>query len=403
MSDETSTTLTFDGMPLQPLLGGRYEMVERIGKGGMAEVFRGRDMLLKRDVAIKIMLTRYASDPSFARRFEAEAQAAAQLRSPHIVSIYDVGNDQGRRYIVMELVEGENLKSWLARSGVLSPRMTAALARQICLALEEAHAVGIVHRDVKPANIMLSHGRGSGRMSAQIMDFGIAKADRIFGSHSDDGLMMGTPQYMSPEQFRGDEATVASDLYSLGVVMYECCTGCTPFLGSTGAALASQHTWDIPIAPQQLHPAVDDELDAIIMQALEKEPAARFPSSAEMARRLEGYLRASDHPHRPLAYPSSWVVGFTTGPDEVRGRVFEVGDGCVIGRDPQAAITIGDESVSRQHVRLTPRGMFLEVADLASSNGTLVNGESLHGARLVVAGAECALGTARFRVGCRRP
>lgn len=380
------------------VLKDRYEVHDLIGKGGMAEVYKGRDTVLKRDVAIKVLLSQFSGDESFTQRFQTEAQAAAQLRSIQAVGVYDAGEDDGTYFIVMELVSGSNLKTILRKSGVLPPRVVVDIAYQVCVALKEAHAAGIVHRDVKSSNIMVTR-KESGPPLVQIMDFGIAQAGHLGNGQDDQGLIMGTAHYISPEQAEGKSVTSASDLYSLGVVMYEASTGRLPFIGGGTDHIVEQHLNEIPIPPQHLQELVDDDLNDIILKAMEKSPEDRYQSAAEMMADLDAYLQNPSHPHRKLNYPAFWAIGFVRAPEGLVGTFRKIEGPCVIGRGSEADVSVPDQTVSRSHARLTPRGMFLEVEDLVSSNGTLVDGVELHGSKLCSAGADLDLGNVRARIG----
>ena len=265
------------------VLGGRYLLQDKIGAGGMATVYRAHDQVLDRTVAIKIMLPQYANDPTFAARFKQEAQAAAALSSPYIVSVYDWGKDEDTYFIAMEYLRGTDLKTGIRSHGALDPKKVAQIASQICGALSVAHKHEIIHRDIKPQNIMvLADG------SIKVMDFGIARAKN---SHlTQDNNVLGTAHYVSPEQTRGQELGPTSDLYSLGVVMYECATGKVPFDGDDAISVALKQVNELPVPPSQLNPAVDATLERIILKLMEKDPAKRFQTADELRQVLNSYV-----------------------------------------------------------------------------------------------------------------
>ena len=266
------------------ILGGRYQIQDKIGTGGMAIVYRGLDQVLGRTVAIKTMLPQYAADDSFAARFKQEAQAAAALQSPYIVSVYDWGRDGDTYFIVMEYLRGTNLKSGIRKHGALDCKKIAQIGSQICQALSVAHAHGIIHRDIKPQNIMVQPDG-----NVKVMDFGIARAKN---SHlTTDNSVLGTAHYVSPEQTQGKDLGPASDLYSLGIVMYEAATGKLPFDGDDAIAVALKQVNEQPLPPSKINPQVDPALEAIILKCMQKNPADRFQSADSLKRTLRDYFK----------------------------------------------------------------------------------------------------------------
>ena len=267
------------------LVGSRYELGELIGYGGMAEVHRGRDARLGRDVAIKMLRADLARDPSFLNRFRREAQSAAGLNHPAIVSVYDTGEDHGLGsdaadvpYIVMEFVEGQTLREVLKVEGRLPPRRAMEIVAEVCGALDFSHRNGIVHRDIKPANVMITRAG-----AVKVMDFGIARAIADNSATvTQTAAVIGTAQYLSPEQARGETVDARSDVYSTGCLLYELVTGHPPFTGDSPVAVAYQHVRENPVVPSSENPAIPRSLDSIVMKALAKNPMNRYQSAGEM-------------------------------------------------------------------------------------------------------------------------
>jgi serine/threonine protein kinase len=257
------------------VLGRRYRVTERIGSGGMADVYKAVDETLGRTVAVKILHERYADDPDFVQRFRHEASAAANLSHPGIVNIYDYGVEGGTYYIVMELVRGTDLKTVVRQQGALDPLKVAEYGAQACAALSVAHGYGIIHRDIKPQNIVLTPDG-----AIKVMDFGIARA--VDSDSTQTGSVLGTAQYVSPEQAQGRKLGPESDLYSLGVVLYELATGRPPFEGDTPVSVALKHVNDEVTPPRQLNPDVPPALEAVILKAMRKDPSQRYHSAEEM-------------------------------------------------------------------------------------------------------------------------
>lgn len=270
------------------LLGGRYQIGERIGGGGMASVYEGIDLLLDRPVAIKILSDALSHENQFVRRFIEEARAVAKLSHPNIVSLYDVGNEGNIYYMVMELIEGESLDRIIAREGVISPKEAMIIALQICDGLAHAHHQHhIIHRDVKPHNILATY---DGHF--KLADFGIARSLNAPKSFTQTGSVVGSAHYFSPEQARGEELGYHSDLYSLGVVLFEMVTGQVPFDGKDYIAIALMHVQAPVPHPRELNPAIPIELASVIETALEKDPKYRYATAWEMKQDLEYALSA---------------------------------------------------------------------------------------------------------------
>ncbi len=272
-----------NGNMIGRVFNNRYQLTERIGIGGMAEVYRAQDRVLGRLVAVKVMLPQYASDPEFTQRFRQEAAAAANLQSPYIVNVYDWGQDEGIHYMVMEYVRGSDLKTAITQRGAINQRKVAEIGAQVCKALSVAHNQDIIHRDIKPQNIMVQPDG-----NVKVMDFGIARAKNSMKQQT--SAVLGTAHYISPEQAQGKELTPASDIYSLGVVLYEAATGKLPFDGPDSVSVAMKQVSDAPVPPREVNPDLDPNLEAIILRALEKDPAARFATVNDMKHALNDYL-----------------------------------------------------------------------------------------------------------------
>ena len=263
-------------------LGGRYRIERELGRGGMAKVFLGTDTVLGRTVAVKVLAPQYADDDSFVQRFRREAQAAASITHPNIVSVFDTGSDDGVHFIVMEYVEGRTLAEILAGGGRILPDRAIDIAIDVDRALEAAHARGVIHRDIKPGNIMLDP-----RGDVKVTDFGIARVTTTADTVAQTAAIMGTAAYLSPEQAQGLPNDGRSDIYSLGCVLYEMVTGRPPFLGDSPVAVASKQVLEQPVPPSRLNPDITADLDAVILRTLAKNPANRYQSADEMRADLE--------------------------------------------------------------------------------------------------------------------
>ena len=264
------------------ILAGRYELTEKIGEGGMAVVYKGRDRLLNRYVAIKILKPEFARDAKFIESFRRESQAAASLSHPNIVNIYDVGREGNIHYIVMELIEGSILSDLIKQHGALDWKRAVEITKQIARALSFAHANHIIHRDVKPHNIMITQ---SG--TAKITDFGIAKVLSSSNVGENTGTVMGSVHYFSPEQARGGYIDEKSDIYSLGIVLYEMLTGKVPFDGENPVAVALMHINDAMTPPRELNPEIPLSVEAVVMKATDKIQINRYATADEMLKALD--------------------------------------------------------------------------------------------------------------------
>ena len=266
-------------------IANRYEIISQTGVGGMATVYTARDNVLNRKVAIKVLKDEFTTDEEFVKRFNSEAQAAASLSHPNIVSIYDVGNEDGIYYIVMELVRGKTLKQIITEEGALPWKWSVNIAMQIASALETAHKNNIVHRDIKPHNIIITEDG-----VAKVTDFGIAKAVSN-STITAFGTTIGSVHYFSPEQAKGGYTDAKSDIYSLGVVMYEMLTGRVPFDSDTSVSVALKHMQEPPVPPMEINDNIPQAVNDIILKAMEKEPIARYQTATAMMRDLSRALK----------------------------------------------------------------------------------------------------------------
>jgi eukaryotic-like serine/threonine-protein kinase len=301
------------------LLGGRYELDGIVGRGGMAEVYRARDIRLDRVVAVKTLREDLARDQTFQARFRREAQSAASLNHPSIVAVYDTGEDNtgGSHvpYIVMEYVDGRTLRDLLRDDRRLLPERALEITDGVLRALDYSHRNGIVHRDIKPGNVMLTRGG-----QVKVMDFGIARAvSDAQATMTQTAQVIGTAQYLSPEQARGERVDARSDLYSTGCLLYELLTGRPPFLGDSPVAIAYQHVRESPIPPSRIDPEVPPWADAIVLRAMAKDPRERYQSAADMRTDIQRALQGV-----PVAGPRTSAYGATTqrvGPPTAMGAM----------------------------------------------------------------------------------
>src|SRR3989440_9132968 len=260
---------------INSIFDGRYRIVRKLGSGGMANVYLAEDQELGRSVAIKILNDRHANDDQFVERFRREAKNAAGLSHPNIVSIYDRGEAEGTYYIAMEFLDGRSLKELIVSRGPAPVSVAIDYARQILAALRFAHRNGIVHRDIKPHNVLVD---SEGRL--KVTDFGIARAGA--SQMTEAGSIIGTAQYLSPEQAKGAPVDETSDLYSVGVLLYELLTGVVPFSGDTPVEIAMKHLSSVPEAPSAHRAEIPHDLDMVVMRALAKDPSERYQSAEEM-------------------------------------------------------------------------------------------------------------------------
>ena len=334
---------TFDrGMAIGRALVGRYRLLDLIGEGGMARVYRAHDELLDRAVAVKVLRTELAADPEFVSRFRREARNAASLHHPNIVTVHDTGSDDGSEFIVMQLVDGEDLDRMITRLGRLPVHAAFRIAVDVARALQVAHEHGLVHRDVKPGNILIEPAGG-----VRVADFGIARAASAIGITTA-GVMLGSAQYMSPEQVLGEETTFASDIYSLGAVLYEAVSGQRPFDGPSPAAVALERLHLRPAPPSAVAPDLPRGVDPLVMRALERDPEDRYRSAGDFAAELETWrLRSLGGIRRPAAGPRDEIRDLApAGLAVAVGNAPFIGamEGDTVGRVPG---TFGPTAVAR--------------------------------------------------------
>ena len=312
MAPENITLAGQDAVPAGRVIDAKYRLAARLGAGGMGTVYRATRLLIGDEVAVKVLHPALVSDEQAAERFRREAQAAARLKHPNAVGVYDFGvTEDGLVYLVMELVGGESLREVISRQGPLAPVVAAEITRQVCAALDEAHRQGVVHRDVKPDNILVAETPQG--LCIKVLDFGIARLRDIApaaGGLTQTGMMVGTPRYMSPEQCLGEEVDGRSDIYSLGVVLFEMLTGTVPFNSPTPTAVAVQHATQPPPSPRAINMNVPGAVETVVLRALGKRREERPQTASAFAQELteaerEGTLqRGSVQAAPPLARPA---------------------------------------------------------------------------------------------------
>lgn len=296
-------------MANQMILNDRYQLEERLGAGGMAEVYKAHDLTLERTVALKILRKDFSNNPDFRRRFHQEAKAAAKLSHPNIVTVHDFGIFADQIFIVMEYVPGTDLKTLIKRHGKFDLKESLDLLIQACAGIGHAHRSGLVHCDIKPQNMLVTP-----EMQLKVVDFGIARALNSISADERSDIVWGSPQYFSPEQASGSAPSPASDVYSLGVVLYETLTGRLPFNGTTAEELARLHRESLPPSPRRLNPAIPSALEQVILKVLSKEAALRYRSADQLGRVLAGF----SIPAQPAA--AGAVPVQPTGPNSIRAE-----------------------------------------------------------------------------------
>ncbi|HVM19544.1 MAG TPA: Stk1 family PASTA domain-containing Ser/Thr kinase, partial [Egibacteraceae bacterium] len=300
-------TTPLSGQPTR-ILAGRYALQGLLGQGGMADVELAHDQVLDRQVAVKILHSRYADDPAFLERFKREARAAASLNHPNMVAVYDTGEQDARPFIVMEYVAGRSLREVLRREGVL-PQRAGEIASDAALALHYAHERGLVHRDIKPANIMVSN-----EGQVKVTDFGIARAVNA-ETVTQTAAVFGTAAYIAPEQAQGLDVDARTDVYSLGVVLYEMLTGRQPFAADSAVALAYKHVSEDPVRPTELNPEISPEMESVVLRAMAKNPDNRYQSARELHEDIQRAMRGLTVAAPPImAYAPTQALGTRTMP-----------------------------------------------------------------------------------------
>jgi serine/threonine-protein kinase len=288
------------------LLNKRYQLEDFVEKGGMATVYRGRDLMLERDVAIKVLREDYSRDPAFRERFRQEAKAAANLSHTNIVTVYDFGFDDDRLFIVMEYVPGTDLNSLIKQKKIYSLEEGIPLIIQACKGLGYAHRAGLVHCDIKPHNFLVTPDK-----RVKVTDFGIARALASIHPGEEQDVVWGSPQYFSPEQAAGSAPSPASDVYGMGVIMYQMFTGQLPFTSKSATELGEQHRYETPRPPMELNPKIPPALNEIMLKVLSKEPSARYRTADQLGRVLLTFAAPQD---------VAAAEAFTPGPMEAPGK-----------------------------------------------------------------------------------
>lgn len=282
------------------LLSGRYKLLHPIGSGGMAVVYKALDEMLERTVSVKILREDYSDDADFLERFKQEAKAAANLSHPNIVTVYDFGSDDNQVFIVFEFVDGTDLKSLIRKQGRFSVEDTVGLMAQACAGVGYAHRAGLVHCDIKSHNMLVSND-----FRLKVTDFGIARALATIHPDERSEIVWGSPHYFSPEQAAGGPPSPASDVYALGVILYEMLTGRLPFEASDATELARMHRVEMPIPPRRLNPAIPEALEKITLKVLAKEPAARYRTADQLGRVLMSFGKLNQDKTGPIVLPQA--------------------------------------------------------------------------------------------------
>jgi serine/threonine protein kinase len=376
---------------------GQYQIIERIGAGGMAVIYKAYQPSLDRFVALKVLPAYHALTPGFSERFNREARAVARLSHPNIMPIYDFGQEGGLSYIVMKYVPGGTLKERMGKP--MNLKEVAQTVSQIAAALDHAHRRGVVHRDVKPTNVLFDEGDW-----VLLTDFGLAKMVAGEVQLTASGAAVGTPAYMSPEQGQGVEVDARTDIYSLGIILYEMATGDAPFKGDTPVMVMLKHITEPLPPPRSLNPDLPEAVERVIVRATAKKPADRYQTVGELLRELLQSLELAPHDVEPtvpwdIAPTPSVVLETPTAParrpdafkppvsglracltitsGRERGREFEIKDQVCVGRRRDNDIVLSDPEVSGHHARITITEGGFVLTDLGSSNGTWVNGKRI--------------------------
>jgi eukaryotic-like serine/threonine-protein kinase len=348
----------------RPILDNRYRIDARIGRGGMGEVYRAYDPVLDRTVAIKCILPQFAPDAAFMNRFRREARAAARLNDSNIVAVYDSRLDADPPYMVMEYVEGRTIADFLSTGRHVNPFQATELTQRVATALSAAHVRGIIHRDIKPLNIMITR-----EGVVKVMDFGIARLE-IDQTVPDPSHPIGSVLYMSPEQARGQPVDSRSDIYSLGCTYHELLTGRPPFTADDTESILYMHVHEPPVAPSRRDANVPKSVDAIVLRCLAKEPGDRYPTANDLVFDLE--RARGTFPREKRIEPRARLVLNEKGYERVV-PLAPVGF-TTIGRGPHCNVWLSDAYVSSLHAHIGFIGESWVIADLGSTNGTALNG-----------------------------
>jgi serine/threonine protein kinase len=368
---------------------GKFEIKEPVGEGGMATVYKAFDTTLRRTVALKTLLPYLAADPELVQRFQREAVTAANLKHPNIVVIHEVNTHEGQDYIVMEFLEGVTVRQEIQRLTALPLPRVCKILSQLASALDYAHAQGLIHRDIKPANVILGDGD-----HATLTDFGLVKASTAGVQLTQVGTTVGTLEYMSPEQVIGDEIDHRSDIYSLGVLVYEMLVGRVPYKGHTPIEVLHNLVYDPPTPPRQVNPDVPPQVEQVVLKALAKRPEDRYQSAGELARSFERAAIAAGA-LAPTTRETAWLLRAQDGHE------YPLREGeSRLGRVADNDVAIAEAPVSRHHAKIICTGPHCEVVDLNSTNGTHVNDERIEPgkAHLLLPGDTLCLGTICFDV-----
>ena len=312
---ERGICIIITAMEMPSLLNDRYQLQDMLGTGGMAVVYKARDLMLERNVAVKVLREDFSKDPAFRERFRQEARAAANLSHPNIVTVHDFGLDQGHLFIVMEYMPGTDLKTLIKQKERFSVSEALELMIQACGGIGYAHRAGLVHCDVKPHNILVTP---EGRL--KVTDFGIARALSTISPDEQSDVVWGSPHYFSPEQAGGRPPSPASDVYSLGVILYEMVTGRLPFVASDSAELARMHREDKPVAPRYYNNNIPSALEEIILKVLSKEPSSRYRTADQLGRLLLGLYDTNTESNQTMAFVHDTFQGARLQQTPVRGE-----------------------------------------------------------------------------------
>ena len=298
-------------MATPTILNDRYQLQQTLGTGGMALVYKAKDLMLERNVAVKVLREDFSQDVAFRERFRQEARAAANLSHPNIVTVHDFGLDQGHLFIVMEYVSGQDLKTYIKQKERFSVAETLELIIQACQGVGYAHRAGLVHCDIKPHNMLVTP---EGRL--KVTDFGIARALSTISPEERSDVVWGSPHYFSPEQAAGLPPSPSSDVYSLGVILYEMLTGRLPFVSSNSTELARMHRDETPVSPRTYNTSIPSQLEEIILKVLSKEPSARYRTADQLGRLLQGLYQTNPSLKRPVpfVYDTFQALSNVTGP-----------------------------------------------------------------------------------------